>query len=337
MLPTTITSWALCVVRAAESYGVDGDSLLALAGLDPALLRDPHARYPVTNMSRLWEQASKATGDPAFGLEVARFWHPTTLHALGFAWMASDTLEQAFSRLERYFRLMTTAGAVRIETDGDDYLCVLVPAPGYARFQPAVSDAGAATLVRMCALLYGDEFAPRKVELDHPGSGREDRYREVLACPVTFDRPRNAIHLDRGMLEQRLPTANLDLAHANDRLITEYLAHLDQRDLPANVKARLIDMLPSGGLLEEQVAHALNMSLRSLQRRLKEQDVTFRTLLDDTRRELALVYVRNPNATLAEVSYLLGFSEPSNFTRAFRRWTGMTPTRFRSAEIARVA
>ena len=329
MIPTTISSWALTIARAAESYGLERDTLLLKAGLDPAVLNDPQGRYPLADMARLWAVAIEAVRDPAFGLVVARYWHPTTFHALGFAWMASDTLEQAFFRLRRYFRLVTTGAVVRIVEQPDTSQFVLAPAPGLAAVEPPIADAAAATLTHMCRLLYGEQFALQNLELIRPKPASLGPYKDTFACPIEFSRPEIVLHLNRRMLQERLPTANIALAHANDRMVTEYLAQIDKQDLPSQVKTKLIDMLPSGEIQEEQVAQALNLSLRSLQRRLSEHRLTFRMLLNDTRRELALVYVRSPRVSLAEVSYLLGFSEPGNFTRAFRRWTGATPTEYR--------
>ncbi len=336
MIPTTISSWALAIARAAESYGLERDTLLEQAGLDPTLLDDPLGRYPVAGMARLWAIAVEAVRDPAFGLVVARYWHPTTFHALGFAWMASDTLEQALFRLRRYFRLVTTGAVVRIVEQPDTSQFLLAPAPGLTAVEPPIADAAAATLNHMCRLLYGEQFFLQKLELVRPKPASMAPYKDTFACPIEFSRPEIVLHLNRGMLQERLPTANIALAHANDRLVTEYLAQINQQDLPTQVKTKLIDMLPSGDIREEQVAQALNLSLRSLQRRLNAHRLTFRMLLNDTRRELALVYVRSPRMSLAEVSYLLGFSEPANFTRAFRRWTGATPTEYRMTVCRRL-
>jgi AraC-like DNA-binding protein len=91
----------------------------------------------------------------------------------------------------------------------------------------------------------------------------------------------------------------------------------------------MIDMLPSGGITDEKIAEHLNMSERSLQRRLKEAGTTFRTILERVRKDLASTYVHDPDIELVEVAFLLGFSDQSAFSRAFKRWTGNTPSEFR--------
>jgi AraC-like DNA-binding protein len=125
--------------------------------------------------------------------------------------------------------------------------------------------------------------------------------------------------------------ANPQLARLNDQVMIEYLAKLNKDDIVNRVAAVIVDMLPSGGVADEKVAETLGMSVRSLQRRLKEADTTFRTILDMTRRDLASTYVRDPDIELAEVAFLLGFSDQSAFSRAFKRWTGNPPSQVRKS------
>ena len=118
---STITSWARLIWEALRSYGVDADAVVGEVGLDPSALEDPNGRYPVTSMVRLWRLAVARSGDPCFGLTAAAQWHPTTWHGLGFAWLASETLEDALGRLERYSAVITTAADIRLEQRLDDF------------------------------------------------------------------------------------------------------------------------------------------------------------------------------------------------------------------------
>ena len=130
------------------------------------------------------------------------------------------------------------------------------------------------------------------------------------------------------MVNEPLATANPELARVNDQIVTDYLAKLDRNDVTMRVKSKLIERLPSGQVSEEGIASSINVSQRSLQRKLKEQGMSFTQLLENTRRELSMQYVRNPQHSLNEVAFLLGFAEPSNFSRAFKRWNGATPSDF---------
>ena len=115
----------------------------------------------------------------------------------------------------------------------------------------------------------------------------------------------------------------------NDQIVTDYLASLDHSDVVMRVRSELIERLPSGHLDEGDIAASINLSRRSLQRKLKQQGVSFSGLLDSSRRELGLQYVRDSRHSLNEIAYLLGFSEPGNFTRAFKRWYGKAPSQYR--------
>ena len=92
MRGSSISSWALLVAKALDAGGQDSAAIFRRAGLDPSKLTDPDARYPVDGMCRLWRLSAQVTADPFFGLKVASFWHPTTINALGYSWMASDRL-----------------------------------------------------------------------------------------------------------------------------------------------------------------------------------------------------------------------------------------------------
>jgi len=329
MIPTTLTSWAVLVWKGLESEGLDPRPLFVQAGLNPDHLHDANARYPVRAMTRLWNLAVEATHDDCFGLAAAGFWHPTTFHALGYAWLASVTLKQAFERMVRYAHLVSNATQVSLQKDTDGYRVTL--GLRVTDIQPATAalDASFVAIVRMCRTSYGDEFAPRRVQLAHGRPACAQRLESFFRCPVDFDTAPSALLLDAAPLEATLLTANAELAHANDQIISQYLAHLDRTHIAPQVKAKLLDQLSSGNVTEAQMAVALNQSERSLQRKLRAEGTSFSQLLEETRRELAQRYIENSRLSITETAYLLGFAEPANFTRAFRRWTGQSPSDYR--------
>jgi len=111
--------------------------------------------------------------------------------------------------------------------------------------------------------------------------------------------------------------------------VVDYLARFDRDSLSMQVRSLLIELLPDGQPTQNGIASSLNLSVRNLQRKLHSEGVSFKCLLDETRKELATQYIRDSNRRIGEITYLLGFSEPSNFTRAFRRWTGLSPNEYR--------
>ena len=327
---TSLASWTKVIRRALDDAGCDGTALLRQAGLDPALLGDPHARIPVEQTTRLWRLAVQATGDPAFGIAVAGQVTVNTFHALGHGLIASATLKDAFERLLRYFRIATDAAELAFSQQGETYVFEILPLPD-VNAAPESTDAFVSTLVRMCRALSGraTRAEPLSIELRRPEPVPRTRFDAVLRAPLRFGAPATRLVYSREDMERPLEDASVDLARHHDTLLVRHLARVEQHNAVAQVKAVLIDLLPHGEPSQEAVAGKLNMSTRTLQRRLGEQQSSFSALLDGTRCELARTYMADPGYSVGEIAYLLGFADTSSFTRAFKRWTGSSPTEFR--------
>jgi AraC-like DNA-binding protein len=327
---STITSWARLIWDALATYGIDADRVFIEVGLDPDALNDSNGRYPVTAMRRLWQVAAERSGDPCFGLTAAEQWHPTTWHGLGYAWLASATLEEGFRRLVRYSGIISTAARIALEeTAGSFRLTVSADPSAGLEPPPVVIDAAAANLIHMCRITSGPDFRPEAVELPHGGAGCRRRRQEFFNAPIHYDAPEIAIVVDASHARRKLPSANTELAHANERVIADYLAELRGTGIAMRVRARLIDDLPSGTVTEGPVADRLHMSRRTLQRRLRDEGTTYAEVFQGVRRELAERFIRERTLTLNEITYLLGFAEISSFSRSFKRWTGMAPSAYR--------
>ena len=325
MTTSTLTSWALLIHRALLAHAIDADALFRRAGLDPGRLRDSSARYPLTGMQRLWALATTATGDECFGLEVAQAWHPTTFHALGYSALASETLRGALLRVVRYGRVVTTGARLELQQDGDDVALRLLGSPPGQNMVPASVDAGVASVLILCREGRGGQINPVRVTLTRSEPSCSVRLHAFFGCRVKFGATENCMVFRASDLDAHLPTANPVLQRVNEQVLTDYLARLERSEVTVQVQAKLIQQLPSGEVDESSVARALNLSLRSMQRKLKARGVSFRNLLDDTRRQLAEQYLKDSTLSVSEIAYLLGFAEVSSFSRAFRRWTGRAP------------
>jgi AraC-like DNA-binding protein len=333
---SALSSWVLLISKAIDSYGFDSRELFKQAGLDHNKLHDPLARFPFPAVARLWMFAAEASRDPCFGLTVASFWHPTTLHALGYAWLASNNLEEAFERAVRYTRIVNTAasGVLKIEKSKNSY-CLLINSSGINPHPTQASlDAALAVFLIMSRAAYGADFRPLRVSLQRKQPDSPHRFDEFFDAPVIFSQAENAMWLDPKMVKNPLATANPALVRINDQIVIDYLAHLDRSDITMLVKSKLIESLPSGYVSEEQIATSINVSQRSLQRKLKDQGLSFTQLLESTRRDLSLQYVRDPQHSFNEIGFLLGFSEPGNFSRAFKRWYGKSPSQYRQDSLS---
>jgi AraC-like DNA-binding protein len=326
---TSLASSTLQVWRALESYGVDPAPLFEQAGLDPRKLYDPNARYLETRLNKLWQSALEATKDPYIGLRVASFWHPSAAHALGYAWLASATLKDALERTVRYFRLITDKERLTLTESDEDFRLIIENPVTDCPTAPEDLDASFAALVRLCRMCYGESFNPLRITMGRPALPDPKPFAEHFRAPIQYSGNENSVCFGKVEATTILPTANAEVARANEQIVQEYLARFDRSSVAMQVRARLTEQLSSGHANQESVAHALHMSLRSLQRRLNDEGTSYKDLLDETRRELASHYMAESHRSINEITYLLGFSEPSNFSRAFRRWTGCSPSAYR--------
>ncbi len=331
---TVLSSWTSALLQTLQQQGVDGRPLLQQAGLDPALLNDPNARYPVNAHSELWRLAVAATGNEAIGLRVAVNAKPTTFHALGYSIAASASLLEVFERVRRYFRIVTDAAEFEIVHQGDVYSLNAHVPPERVTPAPQALDAFMALMVRFCRELYPGEFRLCGVRLQRPRPRDVQPYLDYFGVEVEFGASRNGICVPASIAEARLPTGNPELARINDQVAREYLARLEKQNISNRVHVLLTSMLPSGTASQENIARELHMSLRSLQRRLSEEGVTYKELLDTTRRDLALSYMREGERSVSELTFLLGFSDSSSFARAFKRWTGQSPREYKAARAS---
>lgn len=326
---TALTSWAKAIRKTLEAAGVDPLPLFAEAGLDPAALDDGNARYPVAGTTRLWQLALAATGRESIGLDVARQVGQTTFHALGYSLAASTTLKEAFERLVRYFRIVTDAAELGLEETPEGYRLRMAIDPQRAVVAHESTDAFAYLIVRLCRGLYRRELSPLRVELRRPPPRDPLPYERAFRAPIRYDAPEIGLLFAHGVCERRLEGANPELARHNDEIVLRYLARYDRDNLVARVRATLTELLPSGEPAQAQVAAALHLSERSLQRKLAEEGTRYADLLQQTRQELARSYLDGRRHSVSEVAYLLGFGDTSSFTRAFKRWEGVAPSDYR--------
>ena len=328
--PTTIASVGQVIDEVLRThYRIDPAPLFAEAGLDRELLTHPNARYPRERIMKLWDLAVEATGDSGIGLQVGLNVRTTSFHALGFSWLASDNLLDAFHRLARYYRVIATV-PLRVEIEESPKsvnLEVVYPDRRYPA-PPIALDSFMASIIRLCRLATTETFCPTRAYLVIEGSKTPESYEAAYGCPVVFGAGKNAFDFDREQVLAPLPGDNLELARANDIVIERYLEVLDPNKIQTEVKKLLIELLPTGDASQELIADRLNRSLSTLQRQLSREGSTFREIQEDLRKELAEDYIRDGSYSLSEIAYLLGFSDQSNFSRAFRRWHGAAPSKY---------
>ncbi len=335
-VPSMLASSVLIAWNALTANGFDADAVFVEAGMDPARLADSNARYAATSITRLHEVIMRVTGNPTFMLKLAEFWHPSHLHALGYGWLASTSLKDAFQRLVRYYDIVAIkAERVAFEQTAKGYVFKAVLPADFHPVHESEGDSILSVLLAMCRISRGDGFTPILVRLSRPEPEPTCLvdYHRFFRTKVEFGCNEWSLLLSASDVEAELPTGNTTLARACDRIIDTYLAALDQNHVINQVRLKIVESMPSGRVHEDDIAKLMEIGTGELQHKLKSKGTTFKSVLDETRKELALSYVKDRHTTVNEMTYLLGYSDPANFSRAYRRWTGASPT----ADRARVA
>jgi len=321
-------------VQAASALGADAAALVAATGFDPATAADGDARIAFALEERLWNEAARLTGDVAFGLHAAELIRKGAFDVLDYAARTAPTLRAAIERLIRYNRLVHDVAEFQLLERGDEArLLHRFRATEVAQCRHSAEYTMAAIVV-IGGQLLGEPLRPHAVEFRHARPASDEAMAEhvrVFGVEPRFARPSNAVVLERALLERPVVGADPGLSRVIERHAEALLAARPRTSETTADRARrvLAGALGEGYASLGAVAAKLRMSARSLQRKLAGEGVTFDALVDDLRRDLALRYLADPKIAVAEVAYLLGYSEPSPFHRAFKRWTGLTPTEAR--------
>jgi AraC-like DNA-binding protein len=322
------------VLDVAVSLGADRGALLAAAGIDPAVLADPDARLPVEHDLRLWEALSR---EPV-GLAIGERLGMAPLGVVGYAMQHGATVGEALAWLDRYRAMLHPDLVPRLERragpEGDRVVFVrAVPAP-FARLREPVHAQAAATVTAMRGL-SGRDVRARFVAYPLPRPGDPERHERWFGCPVSWGGPTLEVAFDAAVLALPLPRAEPHLFGYLARRVDALHAALPVAERWTDRARREVGaLLPHGEPRLADVARRLAVSERTLHRRLAEEDARFAQLLDDARRERATLLLDEPRLSCSEVAFLLGYAEPAAFFRAFRRWTGATPQRWREERLA---
>lgn len=332
--PTSLSSWTRALVATMRTLGLDAPHLIQEAGLDPALLRQPQGRYALEGTTRLWALAMQASGREDLGLEVARHVDHATFQALGYALLASTTLQDAFERLLRYFAVVSDAGSLELRSDSRGTTLVIAPVDGPIQPAPQAIEAMVCVIYRMGRRLYGRGFSLQELHFSHPAPSDTQAYRQAFGLMPQFAADQNLIRVCRGVMDESLPTGNPELARANEALLEITLNNIQRPDIVQSLRDHLAQHLANGEPSLQQLAQHLYMSPRKLQRQLAAHDTSFSRVLDELRQELAKGYLANAALSLSEVCFLLGFQDVSSLNRACQRWFQSTPGQLRESVAA---
>lgn len=326
--PTFLASIEFLYMRLFNLYGLDEQAFADLNGKTRE--RNPNARLDVDVADNVFRRAITLIPDPAFGLRAGECWHPSNLGALGYAWLSSASLRDGLNRVQLYSQVIGQAAEYRIEESADSVKLVINNTREASELAYVLADCSLSILMAMCRINAGSEFRPSLVRMKRPPPAQPEIYSDFFGCPVLFNAGEVSFEIGRAVAEAALPTSNFELALAFDAILSKQLGQLNQADVVSQIKAFLLNQLTAGEPSERGLCKSLGMSQRSLQRKLAEQNTTYKQVLDGVRYDIAKSYLSESSHTATEITFLLGFSDLSAFTRAFKRWHGQSPSEFRA-------
>ncbi|MFZ5718845.1 MAG: AraC family transcriptional regulator [Pseudomonadota bacterium] len=325
------------LLKYAVSRGASITELAARSRIDPRDLEDQDNRVGFPAYAALMRAAKELTGDRALALHYAEHVDFAEISVVGLLTIASDTMIEAFRQMNRFGPL-----AIEVDCDGDRFRHVvdregewLVDTRRGPNDFPELTET---TFGRMAwgTRRFGDTPFVREVQVTHADPGYADEYARIFGAPVRFGAARNALRIDPAWHGRRvglLPRYVLGVLSDRAQALMESLEA--SKTTRGRVESLLMPALHTGEVSMDRIAGQMGLSRQTLFRKLKAEGVTFERILDELRHRLALDYLNGRKVSVNETAYLVGFSEPAAFSRAFKRWTGRSPSEVRAAACGR--
>lgn len=318
------------IINFAAAAGLSPEDLYSSIHLDSSVLQDPDNRIPFAQLVELYEKAAELTHDNNFGLHLGQTVDLRLFDVVGYSALNSQTLGDAFARVARYHSIWTDGAVFKVETTRN------TSAISYRYVDETIgahrqdSEMTFAAVVSLCRVAVDENWVPIAVEFQHSKPQDTTEHARLFRCPLIFDAPFNKLTFNPASLDLPIEQADEGLCRMLDRHAQALLAKYPPRDTVIEKARTVITRELNGGNPSlEHVAAQLGLSERTLQRKLQELGTSHNDLVEQIRRDLAMRYLKEPAMAICEVAYLTGFSEPSSFHRAFKRWTGVTPGEFR--------
>lgn len=333
MAPTVLSVASRALVEAYIELGLDGDALIASCGLSREKIFDPDARISAQASDTLWQHAFIESGDPLLSLHAAEALPFGAYRVLDYLASTADTVGAGLRAVVRYFPLVDRRARMSVNERGGRFVLNFETSEASLQLpQPAQEYTLAAILLRSREGT-GLSWTPSAVHFTFPKPDDIAEYTRIFGCPLRFSQKTAGLHVAEATWNRASKGADNSL-HALLEQHAQILfkkSAVEKAGLLEHVKEDILKRLREGLPTLGEISKMMGMSSKTLQRRLKEEDTTFADLMDKVRCHQAKLYLGDRTIAVAEVSWLLGFSEQSSFTRAFKRWTGQSPARWRGA------
>lgn len=327
---SSISGIFLVLVRTLEAEGINCRHLFNPIGLNVAHANNPTARVPTSKMAKAWHLAEEQTDDPAIGITACEHVHAAVWYALSYVFFSSSSILSGLQRIIQYQRIIVTVASTKLRELPDAYV---LSWQGHPLIAEQALDMYGGTIIQMCRQMTGTLFRPLRVSLcrGEPADGGR-RHEAFFRAPVEFSANENALYLPKEACRKINLTGNEDLLNRNELLVNEYLKRVKSQEFINLVHSRVIESFNGNVVLEQQVAESMNLSQRSLQRKLHAHGTSFRSIMDNARKRFAMELIDETDLLISEIGFRLGYADTGNFSSAFKRWTGVSPSVYRNRQ-----
>lgn len=329
--PSIGSSSVLALISLLNDYGFSQETVSKQSGIDLSVLELQDGRLPLADYQKLWQTALSITKNPALGLELGQIVNASKVGLVGHIIFNSENLAEGLKEYVRLFSIVNDAISLVCETDEKFvYLRFVHLNPEYY----CISDMERSmvlTLYRGKAL-FDDDIQWQSVDFQHPEPAYLDQYQNVFKCPLNFNQSHCQIVFKRTYLALAPKQRNPYLGSAAIEYANNMLKKLFKRSYADKVKGLITQYISTGEADVDHIANELHVSRQTLYRKLKTEGVSFQGLLEEVRFSEAKNQLRHSDRQLSEIAFSLGFSDLSAFSRAFKRWSGVTPKEYRDTD-----
>jgi len=311
--------------------GISQDSLLENTHIDPAAFTDPKARLTYQQIIVLTGNMLKLCNEPALGLELGKAININQFGMLGYAILSCANLRQALSLGLKYHVLIDPAFNFEVIEQDEITSIRLTSHIPIESIYNLLSDVFISNFVTLGRYLTGLDMMPKTIRINRAKPDYYDQYDSFFPdCPIQWDQPRTEIIFDSSILDTPTTLADEATAKMAESQCAEFLSRMGPRE-GIVVKVRRILLSNPGHFPPiETVASHLATSTRTLSRSLQEVSTSYQKILDEVRKEMAIEYLKTSNLPIEEIAALIGYNDPSNFRKAFKRWTSQPPSYYRN-------
>lgn len=316
------------------SQGGDVDRIFGISGIDAEKLACPTQSLDLVNYCRVMEEAARQAGIDNFGLHYGKQFRPQALGLIGYIGLCSPTLEQALRNVVAAFPFHQHNTFIQMADKGDVWQLDYQVRHGAILNRRQDAELTLTMLLNMVRDVAGRSWAPREVHFEHPRPEQWHEHCKVFDAPVYFDQPCNSLLIAKRDLQRTMPEHDPLLLLVMQDAIRRLNMPVTTQGCVNQTRTQIHLQMVNGEPSLDEVAEKLGLSSWSLQRRLKEENTSFSQQVDVVRREMATHYLQQPNLSVSEMALLLGYSEVSAFSRAYRRWFGCSPRSSRKSALS---